>query len=149
MNDGKGRFSPQRLSGCGPLVLRASAAADLDGDGDLDIVALGVEGPVRVFRNDAPRGGSAHWLRVRLQDQGGNRDALGATLVAVAGAKRWSAEIRTAAGFQAACPAEAHFGLGAAQQLDELRVRWPDGAEQTWKDVAADRVLVLTRETSK
>lgn len=148
-NDGAGRFKLEALSGAGPLVLRASTAADLDADGDLDVVALGVEGPVRVFRNDAPRGAATHWLRVRLQAAGGNRDALGATLVAVSGAKSWSAEIRTAGGYQAACPAEAHFGLGAAAKLDELRVRWPGGAEQVLKDVEVDRMLTVTQEARK
>ncbi|MCY2960439.1 MAG: CRTAC1 family protein [Planctomycetota bacterium] len=148
-NDGTGRFRVEPLSSAGPLVLRASAAADLDADGDLDIVALGVEGPVRVFRNDAPRGPASHWLRVRLRSAGHNRDALGATLVAIAGEKRWSAEIRTSGGYQAACPAEAHFGLGAAAKLAELRVRWPGGAEQVLKDVAVDRVITVDEEPPK
>ena len=148
-NDGTGRFRLEPLSGAGPLVLRASAAADIDGDGDLDIVALSVDGPVRVFRNDAPRGENSHWLRVRLQALGANREALGATIVASAGTKRWSAEIRTSGGYQAACPAEAHFGLGATSQLDELRVRWPDGTEQELKEVAADRLLIVQQEAPK
>ncbi|MBL8861319.1 MAG: CRTAC1 family protein [Planctomycetes bacterium] len=145
-NDGAGRFRPEPLSAAGPLVLRASAAADLDGDGDLDIVALGVEGPVRVFRNDTPRAADRRWLRVRLVARGANREALGATLVARAGERRWSAEIRTSGGFQAACPAEAHFGLGATARLDELRIRWPDGREQVLTDVAVERLLVVQQE---
>lgn len=148
-NDGTGRFQPEPLSAAGPLVSRASAAADLDADGDLDIVALSVEGPVRVFQNDAPRGEASHWLRVRLRGLGANRDAIGATLVAVAGAKRWSAEVRTSGGYQAACPAEAHFGLGPVAKLDELRVRWPGGGEQVLKDVAVDRVLAVSEAASK
>jgi hypothetical protein len=148
-NDGAGRFGVGPLSNAGPLVLRASAAADLDGDGDLDIVALGVEGPVHVFRNYAPHGEATHWLRVRLAARGANRDAIGARVTAVAGERRWTAEIRTAGGFQAACPAEAHFGLGSAAKLDSLRVRWPDGTESALADVAVDRVLVVTEEAAK
>jgi len=149
VNDGAGRFHLEAMSNAPPMTLRASSAADLDGDGDLDVVAVGVEGPVRVFRNDLKRGEAAHWLRVRLVARDANRDAIGATLVAKAGEKRWTAEIRTSGGFQAACPAEAHFGLGKAAKLDELEVRWPSGAKTTVKDVAVDRVLVLEQEAPK
>ena len=97
----------------------------------------------------AAHGPAAHWLRVRLAGATANRDAIGATLVAVAGERKFTAEIRTAGGFQAACPAEAHFGLGAIAKLDELRIRWPDGVEQVVAGVAVDRVLVVAEEKAK
>ncbi len=144
VNDGTGRFEPTPLSAAPPMVLRASAAGDLDGDGDLDIVALGVEGPVRVLRNDAAHGEGRHWLRVRLRARGGNRDAIGARVTATAKDRVWSTEIRTSGGYQAACPAEAHFGLGGAAELDTLVIRWPSGTVQTLTKVAVDRVLTVT-----
>jgi hypothetical protein len=139
VNDGAGRFAAGLLGDAPPIVGRASAAGDLDGDGDLDIVAVCVEGPVRVFRNDAPRGKSSHWLRVKLA----GAPSIGARLVAEWEGGRACAEIRTAGGYQAAVPAEAHFGLGSVDKLRALRVLWPSGKEQLLEDVAVDRVLVV------
>jgi hypothetical protein len=131
------------LSAAPPAVSRASAIADLDGDGDLDVVGTVVDGPVRVFRNDAPRGEGAHWLRVRLRARSKNRQALGARVRAEWEGGARVVEIRTAGGYQAAVPAEAHFGLGRAARVARLTVRWPSGREQVLEDVAADRVLVV------
>jgi len=144
----EGRFRVRRLAaGTGgaarpDVVSRAATCGDLDGDGDLDLVALAVEGPVRVLVNEAPRA-TSHWLRVRLRARGANRDALGALVRVEAGGRSFSQEIRTAGGFQAAVPAEAHFGLGERARIERLVVRWPGGREQVLEDVAVDRVLSI------
>ena len=142
-NDGTGRFTVEPLSDAPPLCGRASAAADLDDDGDLDLVAVTVEGQVRVFVNTTPIDDRHHWLRVKLAGRGGNRQAIGALVVAEWEGGRASAEIRTAGGYQSAVPAEAHFGLGPVSRLARLRVRWPSGVEQVLADVSVDRVLVV------
>lgn len=142
-NDGKGRFASEPLCDLVPRVSRAGALADIDDDGDLDLIALQVDGPVRVLRNEAPHDAAHHWLRVALRSSSGNRFGLGARISADAGESRWDAEIRTAGGFQTAVPAEVHFGLGTCSELARLRVAWPSGREQVIEHVAVDRVLRL------
>lgn len=140
---GDGRFSVESLSDAPPAVSRASAWADLDADGDVDLVGLQVEGPVRVFLNTAASGKHGHWLAVRLRAKQGNRDGIGARVIAEwkGGSRR--TEIRTAGGFQSAVPAEARFGLGTIDRIDRLVVRWTSGRERVLEGVDVDRVLVV------
>ena len=139
-----GRFTSEPLGDAPPAVSRALTWLDLGDDGALDLAILTLDGPVELLRNRAASEG-ARWLRVVLVDgRGRNRSALGGRVTARAGDAAQVREIRTAGGYQAAVPAEAHFGLGDAATVT-LEVRWPDGAEQVVEDVATNRVLVLER----
>jgi hypothetical protein len=129
---------------CGPAaVFRGLAWADLDGDGAIDLVTTEIEGPVRAFKNIAPKKG--HWLIVRAFDPNLKRDALGAVVHVKTGD-------RSRIGF--ACPgqsycssgdARAHFGLGPASTIDEIRVNWPDGTSEVFPGGAVDRAITLNR----
>jgi enediyne biosynthesis protein E4 len=136
------RFAAESLYAGADVCSRAGAFADLDGDGDLDLVALSVEGPVRILRNDQS-GEDRHWLRVQLRGRGGNTFGIGARIRAEWEGGSRTAELRTSAGYQASTAPEAHFGLGAHAQLKRLVVLWPSGKEQVLEDVAVDRVLVV------
>ncbi len=153
-NDGAGHFAVEALSPAPARVSRASSFADIDGDGDVDLVALEMNGALRVLRNQLdPLGKSAvpggkpervlHWLRVRLHGRGKNTQAIGARVrIDWPGGSRWC-EVRTSAGFQASLPAEIHVGLGTAPRATRVVVRWQSGAETTLEDVAADRALTI------
>lgn len=141
-----GRFEERLLSDGGATVSRAGVTGDIDGDGDLDLVAIELDGAVRVLRNlarERAEAGSLHHLVVRLRGRGPNTRGIGARVVAQCGERRTSREIQTSAGFQAARVAEAHFGLGNLESVERLEVHWPSGEVQVLEGVAADQVLVV------
>ncbi len=150
LNDGKGHFTAHNLSDSKKRVSRASALADIDGDGDLDIVGLEMDGEVRVLQNRTrtpETKGAPHWLGVQLRSKTGNRFALGAVVTAEWEGGKRGVEIRTAGGFQSANPPEAHFGLGAATKVTKLVVRWPKGNRETFENVDVDRLMVIEEKS--
>lgn len=129
---------------------RALARIDWDHDGDLDLVQTARTSPrVRVLRNDLPPG--AGWLSVRLVGAAPNTGAIGARveLDLEGGARAQVAATRRAGeGFLAQSSAWLHFGLGPAE-IRELRVRWPDGATESFGAPRAKRFLVLEQGSGK
>ena len=139
-NSGTGRLVREDLDDGPPVVSRAGAAADLDSDGDLDLVALELDGRVRVLENV---GGDGRWLAVGLDDPSSkNRRALGARITVVAGERRWTEEVRTSGGFQSGVPALVWFGLGDAEKVDVV-VRWPDGGKTSHDVKPGQRALAI------
>jgi hypothetical protein len=139
----EGRFEERPLADEEPFVGRAAVAADFDEDGDLDLVVIAMNGPVRYLENLAAGVPGRHWLELDLVATGSHPDAVGARVSAVTEDGARSAEVRTTAGYQAGAPRRLHLGLGAAEVVRELRVRWPSGREEVRRDVAVDRVLRL------
>jgi len=114
---------------------------DYDNDGDLDIFILHLDQPSMLLRNDG--GNSGHWLAVELEGTRSNRDAFGTLLRLRVGGTVQLAEKLNASGYLAQNDPRVHFGLGPADIIDTLEVRWPSGARQHLTAVPADQVLTL------
>ena len=142
LNEGNGKFLPLASGGGGldtPLVARGAAYADLDGDGDCDIVVVENGGPARVYVNrlDAPRKS----VRVKLVGTGkSNRDAIGARVTATFAGRALTQEVSGGQSYLSAPEKTLTFGLGDARKVDVLEVRWPDGSQETYRDLAGGAV---------
>ena len=118
---------------------RAAAPVDIDGDGDLDLALLTLRGLKLLENTSAPR----RFARVRLAAGGSAANAIGAEVVLRTGAVTRRDFVKLTEGFRAQVPLDLHFGLGDSTTIDTLEVRWPSGETGVWRDLPADRLLVV------
>ena len=121
---------------------RGVAATDFDGDGDVDLVLTGMDVPPTLLRNDG--GNALSWVSVRLIGSRSNRDAVGARLTLEAGGRRRVRTVNPFGSYQSQSSYGVHFGLGDADRIDRLVVRWPSGLEEEYVDLATRRFHTLT-----
>ncbi len=122
-----------------PLVGRGAAYADIDGDGDLDILITANGGPPRLLRNDG--GNKNHWLRIKLEGSSSNRSAIGTRVQIKTGEMIQVQELMGGRSYLSQPELILTFGLGGAFEIDELTVTWPGAHVQTVRNVATDQNL--------
>lgn len=144
-NNGKGAFDEVAEKSGRPFqeqyVLRGCATADVDEDGDLDILVVENNGPALLWRNDLPK--ANHWVRIALTGAGSNRDGIGALITVNAGGIRQRQWVKSGTSFLSQSSLRPTFGLGSASKIDSIEVLWPNGLRETFPAPGVDRVLSL------
>lgn len=102
---------------------RGAAFADIDADGDPDVVVTANGGPVQLFRNDTTAAGQV--VRLRLRGTRVNRDGIGTRVTGVANGHRVARMVRTGSSYLSQSELVLTFGLGPARALDQVVVEWP------------------------
>lgn len=126
-----------------PLVGRGAAYADIDSDGDLDVLITQNGGPPLLLRNDQAL--AHHWLRVKLTGSAVNRDAIGAWVELSAGGVLQRRQLMPTRSYLSQVEPVITFGLGNLGQIDSLVVLWPDGTRQPVTDIDIDTQLEITQ----
>jgi hypothetical protein len=126
-------FLPVSPDKCGddlfkPIVGRGSAFADIDGDGDLDVVLTQIAGPPLLLRNEQSLG--HHWVRLKLIGTRSNRDAIGAWIKLRAGGHVQSRQVMPTRSYLSQSELPVTFGLGNAARIDSVEILWPSGTSQ-------------------
>lgn len=135
-------FVPLTERECGgdlfrPIVGRGAAYADVDGDGDLDLLIGACGRAPRLLRNEQPR--SAHWVRFALRGTAANRDAIGAEVSITAGGVTQTRLVNPTRGYQSQSELPVSFGLGALDKIESATIRWPSGLVQDLGAVGIDQ----------
>ena len=125
-----------------------AAYADLDNDGDLDLIVNNLNQPAFVYRNESDKKLKNHFLQLKLEGTGMNTAGIGAKVTLYNGGKQQYLEQMPTRGFQSSVSPILHFGVGDAVSIDTLRIVWQSGKQQLMTGVKADQQLVLQEKNA-
>lgn len=126
-----------------PAISNGCAYADLDNDGDLDIITNNLNEPSRIYRNTAQESAPAKYLTVRLKGPTANAFGIGARVTVEADSLKQVQEYFPTRGFESCSHDDLLFGLGTELKTVHVTVRWPDGKMQHLSNVQPNQQLVL------
>jgi hypothetical protein len=132
-----------------PSFSNGFAYADLDNDGDLDIVVNNVNMEAFVFRNNANEITNNNYLRIKFIGSEKNKFAIGASVKLYYENKIIFQELMPSRGFQSSVGYIMAIGLGDVNMLDSIRVIWPDDKTQKLVNISANQFLALVHQDAK
>lgn len=125
-----------------------SLYADLDNDGDLDLVINNLDQEAFIYQNHSEKSGN-NFLRIDLKGEGKNSFGVGAQVVLFAENQTWSQRLSTSRGFQSGTSSTLVFGLGKTSSVDSIQVNWPNGKSEFFPKNTSNQSLVLTQGQGK
>ena len=133
-----------------PSFSTGAAYADLDNDGDLDLIVNNLNDPAFIYENHTVEMDSARsFLKLSLTVNGNSAKAMGTLVNLKAASSFFTAMLNPYRGFQSTVDARLHFGLGEAKIVDELEIIWPDGMVTHQYNLPVNRMLSFERNAVK
>jgi hypothetical protein len=130
-----------------PVAARGCAFGDFDNDGDIDVVVNTVNDYPQLLRCDSTL--QNNWIKVRTIGTKSNRSGIGARLKCIAHMPDESKphqqidEVRSGGSYISQSDLRVHFGLGKAEKVDVLEIRWPSGHVDTVKEIRANQLIFV------
>ena len=129
-----------------PIVGRGATYADIDSDGDLDVLLTQIGGAPLLLRNDQDL--QHHFVRIRLVGVTCNRDGIGAWIHLRDGERIQRRQVMPTRSYLSQVELPITIGIGDSDQVDELTVFWPDGSSQVVSEVRIDGTTTVTQQTT-
>ena len=126
-----------------------AAYADLDNDGDLDLIVNNTNQPAFIYQNETNKERKHHYLSLTLAGAGLNTQGVGAKITLYQKGKQQYLEQMPTRGYQSSMSPRLHFGLGTNPAIDSLRVVWPTGKQQLLTTIKADQLLTVQEKDAQ
>jgi hypothetical protein len=131
-----------------PSNSNGAAYADLDNDGDLDLVINNINQPAFIYRNEARQQTGAHYIQIQLHGLPGNTQGIGAKVLLYSKAGQQYLEQMPTRGYLSTVSSTLHVGLGTQSFIDSLQITWASGKQQLLRDIKADQLLVVEEQAA-
>lgn len=128
-----------------PSMSNGAAYADLDNDGDLDLVVNNVDQKAFVYRNNTRENNQGNYLEIKLIGTKSNTESIGAKVSLFTGKEIQTREAFFVRGFQSSVAPRIHFGLGATSKIDSVKVLWPDGKIQVVREILPNQIVNIKK----
>ncbi|GAB3566204.1 VCBS repeat-containing protein [Spirosoma luteolum] len=126
-----------------PTISSGAAYADLDNDGDLELIVNNINEPATIYQNMAREQNRNAFVQLKLRAVRGDRSAIGTKVTVFAAGQQQYQELQQTRGYLSAQPATLHLGLGTATQIDSIVVEWPDQTRQVLRQQPINQLLTI------
>lgn len=131
-----------------PSNSNGAVYADLDKDGDLDLIVNNINKPAFIYENIVDKK-AGNYLQISLKGEGMNTQGLGAKVAVFAGGKQFFSEQNPARGYLSAVSPILHIGLGKNAKIDSLIIHWQSGKQEKRTDIAINSTLILEEKNAQ
>jgi len=126
-----------------------AAYADLDNDGDMDLIISNINDYAFIYRNNAEHTTGNHYLKIRLKGTGKNTGGIGARIDVSCGRHTYTQEFYPSRGYMSSVDHALIFGIGKATVVDSLTIIWPDLRRETLRNIRADQTITLYNKNAR
>jgi hypothetical protein len=133
---------------CDKTFSNGASYADLDNDGDLDLIVNNVNQPAIVYKNNSREINKNHFIKIKLKGLGQNTRAIGSKVTVFTAGSMHTKELIPSRGFQSSVDYTLLFGLGNESKLDSVQVIWPNMVKTTLTGIGLDTLLLIDQKTT-
>ncbi|MEO9021486.1 MAG: VCBS repeat-containing protein [Ginsengibacter sp.] len=131
-----------------PSNSNGAVYADLDNDGDLDLITNNIDQPAFIYENETNTQSKNNFLEINLKGSRANTQGIGAKVSIYANGQNQFLEQMPSRGFQSSVSPVLHFGLGKIKEIDSVRVIWLGGKQQILTNVKANQFITLEEKNA-